>query len=107
MSNMGQKFRYVNEKIHRHAKGQSCTNCGVQDDTIVCAHSNQEKHGHGRGIKSHSCFVAFLCHRCHAWLDQGIGMDPANLWRDDEKTLMFNDAMHRTWLILVKDRVLQ
>ena len=104
---MGQKFRYVNEKILKHAQGQACTYCGAQDETVVAAHSNQSIHGKGCGIKAHDCYVAFLCHRCHTWLDSGSGYDPTQYFMDSEKELMFNDAMHKTWLILLKDEILK
>ena len=107
MSQLAQRFTYRNKKILAHAKGQACKNCGAQDETVVAAHSNQAKHGKGRGIKAHDAFVAFLCHRCHSWLDSGKGRDPTNLWDEHEKSLMFNEAMHKTWLILLKDEIIK
>lgn len=35
------------------------------------AHSNQQKHGKGMGIKAHDFMHAAGCHACHAELDQG------------------------------------
>lgn len=47
--------------------------CGVSDGTIVAAHSNQSRDGKGMGIKAHDYRIAYLCHRCHFNIDQGIG----------------------------------
>lgn len=38
---------------------------------VVAAHSNRQRHGKGRGIKAHDCFIAFACHSCHYKIDQG------------------------------------
>lgn len=107
--NSMQKFHYVNPKIHAHANGKSCQNCCAEDGTIVCAHSNLGEHGKSRGMKSHSIFVAYLCHRCHSWLDQGAGSDPTGVWQGDkeDKREMFIRAMFKTQLILVRDGVLK
>lgn len=40
-------------------------------DTVVPVHSNQLKHGKGRGIKAKDKFTVPGCMTCHAWLDQG------------------------------------
>ena len=49
--------------------------CGLQDGTVVAAHSNLLEHGKGRGIKADDSMVAWLCYACHAEYDQGIKMD--------------------------------
>lgn len=56
------------------AKDQACVACGVQDGTIVTAHSNLQEHGKGTSIKAHDCMSAWLCHRCHSEYDQGKSM---------------------------------
>ena len=56
------------------ARDQECVSCGVQDGTIVAAHSNLLEHGKGVGHKAHDCMSAWLCHRCHSQYDQGKGM---------------------------------
>ena len=56
-------------------------------ETVVAAHSDQGKHEKGLGIKAHDCFVAFICHNCHAML-------PA-MKRDDREEL-FGHAMLST-----------
>lgn len=106
---MNQRFHYVNPKIHAHANGQKCQNCGADDGTVVFAHSNMAEHGHGRGIKSHSLFGAFLCHNCHSWLDQGKGRDPSGIWQGDriDKREMFLKAMFKTQVILLRDGVIR
>ncbi len=84
------------------AEGEACANCGAEDGTIVAAHSNLMIHGKGKSIKAHDCFIAFLCHRCHAWLDQGSGMDPTELYQGQryDKDQMFLRAMEKTTLRL-------
>jgi hypothetical protein len=48
-----------------------CQLCGADDGTIVAAHSNQGKHGKGKGIKADDNMIAALCHICHMDIDQG------------------------------------
>lgn len=60
-------------KLLALARGTTCmltTRVKHQHDheTVVAAHSDQGKHGKGLGIKAHDCFVAFICHNCHAML---------------------------------------
>ena len=62
---------YRNPKLLKLAKDQPCMLCGAQDGTVVAAHSNWSEHGKGMSIKAHDCFIAFLCHMCHAEIDQG------------------------------------
>lgn len=53
-----------------------CSGCGASNDgTIVAAHSNRLRHGKGKGIKCHDCYIAALCYRCHVALDQGSDMN--------------------------------
>ena len=59
------------------ARGQSCVMCGVNDGTVVAAHSNLQEHGKGTGHKADDCMTAWLCHRCHSELDQGNKMTKA------------------------------
>jgi hypothetical protein len=56
-----QKFRYVrSKKLLEACREIPCQLCGAQDGTVVAAHSNQAKHGKGRGIKASDEFVAAL-----------------------------------------------
>ena len=87
-------MNYRNKKLLDAARGQPCMHCGIEDGTTVAAHSNQAKHGKGMSIKAHDCFVAFLCFRCHAQLDQGSKMLKA------EKVEMWRNAYDKTMLHL-------
>lgn len=110
MKEIGQRFDYVNHKIRNHAKLYPCQNCGADDGTIVCAHSNLSEHGKCKGKKSLDLFSAFLCHRCHAWLDQGGSkMDPTGVYSPirSDKREMFLAAMFRTQVILLRDGILK
>ncbi|MCZ4064106.1 DUF1364 domain-containing protein [Oxalobacter aliiformigenes] len=64
---------YRNRKLLDLAKfAPCCFGCGcVNDGTVVAAHSNQLRDGKGKGIKAHDFRVAYLCHDCHAEIDQG------------------------------------
>ena len=61
---------YRNRKLLDEAAKHSCQGCGADDNTIVAAHSNQGMHGKGLGLKAHDCFIAFLCARCHEFVDR-------------------------------------
>lgn len=65
---------YRNAKILKEAKNHSCQLCGALDGSIVAAHSNQLRHGKGRGLKAHDVFVAYICGMCHHQIDQGFAM---------------------------------
>jgi len=70
------KFQYIrNGAILEACRELPCQHCGAQDGTVVSAHSNQSKHGKGRGIKASDIYVAALCARCHSSLDQGYHLD--------------------------------
>ena len=99
-------MNYRNRKLLDLAEGRACQNCGAQDGTIVAAHSNLPEHGKGARIKAHDCFHAWLCFRCHSWLDQGgVGRDPTGVYRPtrDDKAEMFCRAMDRTTLELWRE----
>lgn len=68
--------------------------CGVQDGTIVAAHSNQLKDGKGKGIKAHDYRIAALCYGCHMVIDQGMSLSK------EEKKEAWDEAHRRTigWL---------
>lgn len=95
-------MNYRNRKLLDLARDEACTNCGAQDGTIVAAHSNLSRHGKGKSIKAADCYIAFLCHRCHSWLDQGLGRDPTDTWLGyrEDKEAMFCRAMEKTLLQL-------
>lgn len=63
--------------------------CVGGTDTTVPCHSNQARHGKGRGIKAHDQYTVPGCWRCHAEIDQG-----ALLTRED-KFALWDDAYER------------
>ncbi|MGZ5081546.1 MAG: DUF968 domain-containing protein [Usitatibacter sp.] len=93
--------RYENPRLLREAGAASCVMCGANDGTVVAAHSNQGEHGKGKGLKAHDIYVAYLCHRCHAYVDHQLRNDPTGVWGDTqaERVEFFNKAMHKTWLL--------
>ena len=68
------------------------------DQTVVAAHSNLQEHGRGHAHPSHDCYHAWLCWRCHSWLDHGAGADPTGVYQatKQDKGEMFRRAMDRT-----------
>lgn len=51
---------------------QRCDSMGQEQTTrTTVAHSNQLKHGKGRGLKAPWWQVAALCEQCHVEIDQG------------------------------------
>ena len=81
---------YRNKKLLEAARELPCQHCGVQDGTVVAAHSNQLRDGKGRGIKAHDFRIAALCYRCHADLDQGSKMSK------DERKEVWEEAHRKT-----------
>lgn len=67
--------------------------CLRTTNTTVWCHSNEARHGKGRGIKSHDVFGAWGCRACHDWYDNG----PATR---EEKAAAFRSAMESTYLQL-------
>ena len=64
---------YRNSKLLKSARGAQCQSCGIIDGTIVAAHSNQLRDGRGYAHKSADYRVAYLCHRCHDYVDGRAG----------------------------------
>ena len=84
------KFNYFRSKKHlKNVAGLCCQHCGA-DGYTQAAHSNQLKHGKGRGIKASDEFTAALCLKCHYELDQG------NKLSKDERVEMWERAHNRT-----------
>ena len=85
---------YRNKKLLELIRVIPCQHCGLQDGTVVAAHSNQLKDGKGRGIKAHDYRVAALCYKCHSELDQG------NRMNKEERVEMWEQAHRNTigWL---------
>lgn len=66
-----------NPKLLAMARGKPCLIqmpwCDGGGETTVAAHSNQMKHGKGKGRKADDEYTVWACYSCHAWLDQGKG----------------------------------
>ena len=74
---------YRNQKLLVAVRDSPCQNCGVQDGTIVAAHSNQMRDGKGRSLKAHDYRIAAMCFKCHYELDQGKNLskeERVNMW---------------------------
>jgi hypothetical protein len=90
---------YRNDKLLKLAQHSSCQICGIEDGTVVSAHSNQLRDGKGRGLKAHDYRIAFLCHHCHSNLDQGTELtkqERMNIWDEaHRKTIgwLFENGM--------------
>lgn len=91
---MVDKFKYVrSKKLMELYRTIPCQHCGTDDGSVVGAHSNQSKHGKGRGIKASDEFCASLDANCHAWLDYGSASR-------EEKIAMWDIAHHKTTIAL-------
>lgn len=60
-------------------------------ETVVPAHSNQQQHGKGMGIKADDLYTVPACLHCHAELDQGHRLTK------DERRLAWDRAYER-WI---------
>jgi hypothetical protein len=89
---------YRNKRLLELARFAPCMHCGIEDGTIVAAHSNQLRDGKGRGLKSHDYRISFLCGNHHAELDQGYAMTRF------ERVQMWEDAHRKTiaWLFILR-----
>jgi hypothetical protein len=77
---------------------QECTNCGQwSEHGCEPAHENGIEAGKGFGIKAHDNRHAAICHKCHAWYDQGSGRSPCGQWAANQKHYMFDRAHKRTF----------
>ena len=84
---------YRNPQLLKLAKDAPCSNC-CSYGTTVSAHSNLLEHGKDMGRKADDCYIAFLCHKCHMDIDQGLDSY-------DKKKLRWFEAMAKTyhWLL--------
>ena len=95
---MIQKTRYYRNRRHlMNVAALPCQHCG-QDGHTQAAHSNQLRHGKGRGIKASDEYTAALCQSCHYNLDQGSSMTKAQridfwdlAWRNTVRQLIEQD----------------
>jgi hypothetical protein len=85
---------YRNKNLLELVRQCPCQHCGIEDGTVVAAHSNQLRDGKGRGLKAHDYRIAALCFRCHSELDQGTKMSK------EERVEMWEEAHRKTigWL---------
>ena len=90
---------YRNKKLLELVRQLPCAHCGLQDGTVVGAHSNQLRDGKGRSIKAHDYRIASLCFDCHMWLDQGAKLSK------QERLEMWENA-HRTTIGMLFEREL-
>ncbi len=83
-------MNYRNPKLLKLAKDAPCMNCGIMDDTIVAAHSNQLRDNKGTGIKSDDHRISYLCSMCHARIDNGKELSR------EERIELWENAHRRT-----------
>ena len=79
---------YRNQKLLEAVRQSPCQHCGVQDGTVVAAHSNQLRDGKRRGIKAHDYRIAALCFKCHSELDQGMRLsrkEREEMWENSHR----------------------
>ncbi|MGL4640908.1 MAG: nuclease domain-containing protein, partial [Shewanella sp.] len=68
--------RKENPALLKLAQGKPCLmhaayNCLRPDtSTTVAAHSNELRHGKGRGMKAHDHYSVWACVNCHRWYDE-------------------------------------
>ena len=84
--------------LARMCHGQQCYLripgvCRNDPATVVPAHSNQLKHGKGRGIKADDFYTVPACYWCHMELDQG-----KHLTKWERRTMW--DAAFDAWLLV-------
>lgn len=85
---------YRNKKLLESVRNAPCMSCGIENGTVVAAHSNQLRDGKGRGIKADDYRIAALCYSCHYQLDQG------NRLSKDQRVELWENAHRKTigWL---------
>lgn len=92
---------YRNTKLLEALRAFPCQLCGIEDGTVVAAHSNQLRDGKGRSLKAHDYRVAALCHHCHAEIDQGARLSRA------EREARWEAAHRATMGLLFERQVVQ
>ena len=98
------------KKIRESARGQECTGntpwCNYDSDTVVGAHYGEagEK---GIAFKPDDTSLAYLCSKCHDWLDGRFQPPDSLSWDERDKEWYWFRAMRRTWRLLVDNEVLK
>ena len=92
-------------KITKSARGQNCTVrlpgiCNGNNETVVFAHINGIRFGHGVGHKTE--YGAFACSSCHDAIDVRV---KTNLTRSELK-LAHYEGVFETWRLLDRKGVL-
>jgi hypothetical protein len=76
---------YRSNALLKAVREAPCQQCGIQNGTVVAAHSNQMRDGKGRSLKAADYRIAALCHYCHYEIDQGSKLsreERLNIWED-------------------------
>lgn len=99
----GQKALFENRRLLEAARDGVCQNCGVDDETVVAAHGNEDEMGKGKALKAHDIYHAHLCGKCHDYVDSRAPCDPNGVFGNciEDRRECFRRAMLRTWLWLV------
>lgn len=92
---------YRNKKLLEKVRTFPCQHCGIDDGTVVAAHSNQLRDGKGRGIKAHDYRIAALCFICHMELDQGKNLNK------QERVDMWEESHRKTISLLFENNYLE
>ena len=92
---------YRNKRLLEIARNFPCQHCGIDDGTVVAAHSNQLRDGKGKGIKASDYRIASLCFKCHYELDQGKNLSK------QERLEMWEEAHRKTIALLFDNGHLQ
>ena len=92
---------YRNKRLLEIARNFPCQHCGIDDGTVVAAHSNQLRDGKRKGIKASDYRIASLCFKCHAELDQGKNLSK------QERLEMWEEAHRKTIALLFDNGHLQ
>jgi len=98
------------KKLLAAARGESCVNCGVSDDTIVAAHYQglrSHQYGKGKGQKPHDILVADLCHKCHPAFDSYKVGDGLGLAKKIDASEQFQHLILKTIVRRIKDGVIK
>lgn len=74
-------MNFRSKVLTQSANGEACVGCGAMDGTVVWAHSNEQEHGKGAGIKAHDLLGNYLCFRCHQLYDGGTRAMKHNWFR--------------------------
>ena len=85
------KFQYIRSPaLLKACREIPCQHCGIEDGTVVAAHSNESRNGKGRGIKASDIYIAALCAKCHTKVDSSYCLT------QQERTKIWTDAHIKT-----------